>query len=187
VTAEFISVVSDIARSGSPSRKVSYDLLRSLKEMTRLVGRDLKSLRVSRNGDGVVFGPDLGRSLDRILAPEETYAGSLRGMLDAINVHGGINLFHIYPDVGPHKVACHFRQDLQTVAVEGLGRYVQVSGTLKYKVSSPYPHEIQVEHLEILPNEADLPTLYELKGVAPDATGELSSVEFVRKLRNATA
>ena len=60
-----------------------------------------------------------------------------------------------------------------------------MSGTLRYKQNEVFPYQIDVEKIEIHPPEEELPTLASLRGIAPDMTGSLDSVEFVRKLRNA--
>jgi hypothetical protein len=62
-------------------------------------------------------------------------------------------------------------------------RYVEVGGSLRQKKAARYPYAIDVEHIEVFPQEKELPKLIDLLGIAPDATGELTSEEFVWSVR----
>ena len=117
--------------------------------------------------------------------PEETAWGGIDGRLEAINVHDQANVFYIYPVIGPTRIKCHFPSDLREIAVGSVDREIRVSGTLKYKARAPHPHEIEVENLEPLPQDDDLPTLASLRGISPNATNGVPSEIFVRQLRDA--
>ena len=123
--------------------------------------------------------------IDLTMAPEDTYAGFVRGALEYINIHGGQKVFRIYPQVGPNKVTCHFPDELKDMAISAVGRFVEVHGIMRYKSVSTFPHQIDVKKLEVLPNEDELPSIFDLRGIAPDLTGSLTSEEFVRSLRDA--
>jgi hypothetical protein len=107
-------------------------------------------------------------------------------MLEAINVHNRVNKFHIFPSIGPVKVACHFPDEMLADAISAINRYVFVSGQVKYHKRQFFPHAVEVVEMKVYPEERELPTLESLRGIAPDATGELDSVTFVRRIRNAT-
>jgi hypothetical protein len=110
--------------------------------------------------------PDFHRTVQKILEAEEVSTGWLRGKLDAINVHGENNVLYLYPDFGPKKVRCTFPAELFGAAKEGIGRFVEAHGVLKYKQAADYPHELTIKRLEVLPNEEELPTLWDLRGAA---------------------
>lgn len=187
VVSAFRSVVRHLVESGeSLPERVTHNLLEDLAGMAALVGRTLSSVKISAGDDNFLLTRTFQRHVEDLLRPEEMYPGSIRGMLEAINVHRGVNVFRIYPDVGPSKITCHFPAQLQAAAIVAIGRFVEVRGTLKYKASAPYPHEVEVDNLEALPEEQELPSLSELRGVAPQATGSQLSEEFVRALRNAS-
>ena len=122
--------------------------------------------------------------VDTALAVDEECEGSIEGMLEQINLHLGANTFHIYPDVGPRKVTCHFPTKLYDDAVSAVGRRVEVSGTLRYRARGEFPHQIAVTQIEVFPPVSELPDWDDLRGRAPDATGGLSTEEFVRELRD---
>lgn len=60
---------------------------------------------------------------------------------------------------------------------EGVKRTKRPSG-------ASFPHQVQVTQIEAFPPESELPDWDDLRGMAPDATGELSSEAFIRELRD---
>ncbi|MEE9163002.1 MAG: hypothetical protein V3U35_08565, partial [Candidatus Neomarinimicrobiota bacterium] len=70
------------------------------------------------------------------------------------------------------------------IAINNVNRYLKVTGRVKYHQKSIYPYAVNVDKIEVFPHEEALPTLYDLRGIAPNATGDLSSEEFIRKLRD---
>lgn len=122
-------------------------------------------------------------NLEKIIGPDELVHGSISGMLEAINIHNSFR-FHIYPLVGPKKVSCTFEPQLKEKVLASIGKYVTVFGTLRYKSWAPFAHQLDARELEALPDTADLPTLADLRGIAPEATGELSAEDFVSKVRD---
>ena len=125
------------------------------------------------------------RKIDRLLGPENIQAGSISGKLDAINVHNRTNKFYLYPALGPKKVMCHFPEAMVDEAIAAIQRHIEVSGTFKYKRRDFFPYEIEVEKLRVFPRIDELPSFMSLRGLAPNATGDLDSVAFVRERRNA--
>ena len=116
---------------------------------------------------------------------EERDVGTVDGKLEKINIHNGVNTFRIYSELSvmPY-VDCKFPSELCEQAQSALGRYVSVLGECFYRPGAPFPYKVTVREMNILPPTADLPTLSDLYGIAPNATGGLSSEDFVRKLRD---
>ena len=159
------------------------DLLESVRALGRLVGRAVKSTTLIFAGIALDLTPQIAARVDAALAVADECDGSVEGMLEQINVHRGANTFHIYPDVGPRKVTCHFPPRLYEEAVSAVGRRVEVFGTLSYRAAAPFPHQVSVSAIEVFPPGSELPDWEDLQGRAPDATGALPSEAFVRELR----
>jgi len=183
VTDRFISLVEGLSKGKVPTR-VNPALLADIKRLTATVGESLSSVRLGSDGKEVTLDQKLSAQIDVALAPEETWAGEMRGMLEYINIHEEKNVFRVYPEIGPPHLNCNFPPELKTQAIKAVGRYVEVSGIFRYKAIADYPHEVDVHRLRVLRDEAKLPTLMSLRGIAPKATGTLSSDEFVRNLRD---
>ena len=182
---ELFSILGDIDQGRSLPKRISTTLLTSIRDMSSLVGRSLSRVQINSDDKIINMNTAFSGHIVELLRTEETYPGAIRGMLESINIHLGVNVFRIYPDIGPQKVICHFPTELQSSAVLGVGKSVEVRGILRYKAASPYPYQINVEALKIFPPDDELPTFAQLLGVAPDATGKISSEMFIRQLRDA--
>jgi hypothetical protein len=160
------------------------ELLEDFRNLARPVGRNIRAATLLFNGTELNLTPAIVQRVDAALAIADECEGMLEGMLEQINIHQGANTFHIYPEVGPKKVACNFPVRLYDDAVSAVGRRVEVTGTLKYRARATFPHQITVAGIDTYPNQIELPDWDDILGLAPDATGALASEEFVRELRN---
>ena len=104
------------------------------------------------------------------------------GKLEHINIHGKNNQFKIY-DLG-HAISCYFSKDLLSSVQGALGRHVVVSGECVYRPQVAFPYKLNVQKIRKLPKAGKLPSLSDLRGIAPNATGGKSSEDFVRELRD---
>ncbi len=125
------------------------------------------------------------RVIDATPSPETEAIGEIEGRLQYTSIHGDRNAFRIYPAVGRGSVACLFPPDKLEDARNALDRRIRVSGKLTYPAGSDFPKSIRVDSIKRLPSDDELPGLMDLRGIAPNLTGNLSSEEFVRGLRNA--
>lgn len=163
----------------------SRQLLRAFSELSEPVGRRIRSTTVRVNGDAIELSQELKHRIGVVLEAEESAWGAIDGRLEAINVHDQANVFYIYPVIGPTRIKCHFPELIRKAAVTSVDREIRVSGTLRYKARAPFPYEIEVENLEALPNDDELPTLASLRGISQNATEGVPSEVFVRRLRDA--
>lgn len=164
-----------------------YEAIQAFKEIPSLYEKKrLSEITISRNGDQGRILNKLSQRVDEILGPDEYEYGSLTGMLEQINLHSNQNVFTIYPTSQRPKLRCKFPQDLRKDAIQAVGQYVNVSGKLKFKpkLDISYPYEVIVSEIEIYRPENELPTLASLGGIAPDATGDVASEDFVREMRD---
>lgn len=106
--------------------------------------------------------------------------GTLEGRLRRADAGGR---FRIEPSVG-ETAQCVFPAGKEREFRSALGRKVRATGELTYPAGSDFPRSIKVETVEILPEDDELPSLSDLRGIAPGITGDLSSEEFVRMLRD---
>jgi hypothetical protein len=131
----------------------------------------------------VAINKQFENKVSEIIGPDEIVEGSISGMLEWLNLHN-TSIFHVYPVIGPKKVICNFPKRLKEKVKSAIDSHVEVYGELRYKKWGNFPYAMNVSELEILPPDNELPTLFDLRGVAPDATGGMSSVEFVRAIRD---
>jgi hypothetical protein len=181
---EGLGRVTAALTNGHELAGVDADLLEDIRRLTQPVGKTVKNAALVFRGQTFTLTKEVGNKVDTALAVDEECQGSIEGRLEQINVHLGANIFHIYPEVGPRKVTCKFPARLYEDAVAAVGRRVEVSGTLRYRVGASFAHQIAVAHIEAIEPDSELPDWDDLRGRAPDATGDLSSEDFVRELRD---
>jgi hypothetical protein len=185
VARGFFSVLYSIDKTSKLTEPVDPTVLESVRDLSRSVGRKIKGLSIEYENNVVMLDSVFEKKVRVLLEPVETFPGSFRGVLEAINIHEDANVFRIYPDIGPTKITCRFPNELRAGAVAAVSHFVEVRGVLKYRAHSRFPHEMDVSELIAFPDEKELPSLHDLRGSAPDATGELLSEDFIRELRNA--
>ena len=107
----------------------------------------------------------------------------MTGVLDQVDMQRGQNVFTIYPTT--HQfVTLRLPSGATARIVEAIGHYVHVYGQLKYKRRDSHPYEMLVQRIEVYPPEEELPTLEDLHGIAPDATGGCRAKSLYGTLRN---
>lgn len=132
----------------------------------------------------IEIAPTIETTVRAVLAPTMKALGAVKGRLEFLNIHGESNVFRIYSPLLPRYIECQFPENLLSEARDALGFRVEVAGLLMYHTRDVYPRSIVVDSLRRLAEDKDLPRLTELRGVDPDATGEMSSEDFVRAMRS---
>lgn len=116
---------------------------------------------------------------------EDRIFSTIDGRLEQINIHNNVNTFRIYTSLPTFdSVNCRFSPKLLEKVQSSLGAFVSVSGECFYRPEAPFPYKINVQGMKVLPPTEELPTLSDLYGIAPGATGDKSSEQFVRELRD---
>ncbi len=185
VVDKFFHSLEEIERGKYPEN-FRYETFTAYKDITSLREKKrITEIIISRNGDSPSRLENLSNNIEQIMGSDEFEIGSYTGMLEAINIHNQ-NVFYLYPTSHLPKLKCVFSQNLREEAISAIGHYVTVMGVKKFKpnVRGGIPYEMRVQSLSIHPSEEDLPTLTDLKGIAPNATGDEQSEDFVRGIRD---
>lgn len=163
---------------------VDTRLLEHLLAIAKPVGTKISRSDVTIGGQKV-FRLDrrFKQRVQLLLMPADTCEGSVVGKMDIADFHTGDNVFIIFPIVGPARVKCVVPPSLKEKAIASLERRVEVRGTLTFNQASRFPASVEVKEIEILDTDPSI-SIFDLRGIAPDCTGELSSEEFVRNLRS---
>lgn len=176
--------IKSISEKSEAPPYFDYDALEAYKGLGKRIGKGFSSISISANGDKHTLTEEFPAHIQLIQGNDEITIGSISGRIEAINFHSPPYRFTIYPMVGPQKIRCVFKPKLKNEALSAIDKYVTVYGTIKYRQKAIYPYEIDVDN--IIPSSLSdkLPKLGELKGIAPNITGGLSSEEYIRKLRD---
>jgi len=194
VADRYIGTIKHI-ESGTIPESISSDLLESFRRIgppiqkpqkKKPIKQRLSLVTIATDGAKVDVTESLEPKIEKIVGPDEFEYGSISGDLELINIHADANTFRIYPVIGPKKVDCHFKKEDLQKAISGIGRYVEVRGELRYKKRDKFAYAVNATEIEVFPEEKDLPSILDLRGIAPQATGDMTSEEFVRRLRDAS-
>jgi len=183
VAMRFVEGLESIKNGYAPP-DFDRDLIDSYSNLGKPLKRRIIEKVYRSNGKEVPLNVSLDESIKKILGEDEFSVGSISGILELIDIHAGSNRFRIYPIAGAKHIDCYFPSKLLDFAITGIGRKVNVEGRLKYKSKERFPRSIEVKNLEVYPNDDELPSVFELEGIAPNATGDLSSEDFVRRIRD---
>lgn len=180
---KFFDVLEQIDKRTTPE-EVDLRALEAFRNLTGVLDKHVSTISIENAKTVVRIDSDFKGAVDQFIGPDELAEGSILGTLEKVNLHN-TTTFHIYPTIGPSQVACDFPAALRPEVVKALDKYVRVSGTLRYKKREPYPHAINVTDIGIQPPENKLPTLSDLRGLAPDATGDKTTEDFIYSVRHA--
>jgi hypothetical protein len=181
--SRFFGEISAIREMKPVSADIDNRLLENLRDLTIGIGEDFKTVTISNGHERVELDRTFETNVKKLLDEEDVSYGGIEGMLEAVNIHGAARRVWIYPKIGEERVRCDFLPGTSDQIREALGHYVRVTGLKFFRSTSPFPFRINVKDLEIISDEK-IVSLNQLSGIAPDATGEMSSVEFVRRIRN---
>lgn len=185
VVKKFFIGLKQIHETGLVSDEYDRSTLETYKGLTETLRRNVTEIRLSTANYQIAITSEFAARIEHLLGSEVMREGSIDGMLEAIYLHNKANKFYIFPSAGPSKVVCHFPDEKMQDAIGAINRYVCVTGRMKFKERGFFPHEVEVAEMKVHPHESELPTLGSLQGLAPDATGQMDSVTFVRSVRNA--
>jgi hypothetical protein len=183
VVKTFTGSVGQLHRNRRPAN-LDVHALQAYKDLGVTLGRHVQRISIAdERGTVIPIDRAFQEKVAEVIGPDQTSMGSVSGKLEKLNVHN-TSRFEIFPTVGPRRVVCNFDpSDLQNV-LRAVTRYVTVTGVVRYKQWSPFPHAVDMNQLDTHELAEDLPSLESIRGLAPDATGDLSSEDFVRRMRD---
>lgn len=111
-------------------------------------------------------------------------SGSVAGVLDVVNLRRGQRTVSLYDAEERHAVRCAFPEDLLETVRQYLGRQVRAAGIVTRNRVGQIA-SVKVESLDRIEDEASVPSVAELTGIAPWFTGDKTAVEHQQWTRGA--
>ena len=170
--------------NGTIPKDFDYGMVQAFKKVGSPLKKHVSNVIMLSDYKKVELPKSYESQIEEMVGKDEIMLGTVSGVLEVLNIHAGANIFRIYPIIGPKKVECHFKNDALDKAIAGINRYVKVSGEKRYKKIDKHPYAVNVRDIEIYPDEQTLPSIFDLRGIAPNATGNISSEDFVRGIRD---
>lgn len=163
--------------------------LRLAKRLVGLLNNGLSQIEFSTQDEEPVRPTQhLAANVDRILgrAPEFYYEDTeLEGRLEVLSVHGTPD-FWVYDPLTEQPTKCTFKPEDRERLAEMMKRptRVRVSGKAKFN-REHRPISLEVESFARLRDQEELPQIRDLHRAGINITGGMSSVEYVRRMRDA--
>lgn len=178
---KFLGTVNAITQGRIP-KWMDLEALETYKELAGTIGKDIQQVKVKNSRKAADITPKFRDRIEKMIGPDQYELGSILGRLEMLSIHQG-NRFALYPRIGPKRIVCNFKDKWLETVQGAIGRNVEAFGTLKYKARSKFPHEMDVDDIEVKPRQSDIPSLQTLKSEADLATEEISD-DFMLALAN---
>jgi hypothetical protein len=178
----FFQELDAIGKKKPVSEELDTKTLLSFKRLVDGVGKAFYKATISNSVSSIPLTESLRQNVDVLIEKEHRSRGAITGKLEALNVHKTTNTFWIYPAVGPRKVLCKFRTSDREKVKGCIDMIVRVEGVKFFRPNANVPHRIEVDEFETLPESNG--SVADIGGIAPHATGEESSVDFIRRHRD---
>jgi len=179
----FFSSLKQIRDKKQAPAKADLQALEAYRNLAGPLDKKISGLKLIDSEESVDIDRTFQSAIDEIIGPDELVQGTICGMLEKINLHN-VTRFDIYPTIGPKQVACDFGPTLRDSVIKAVDQYVCVGGKLRYKRLEQFPYAVNVEMIDVLPPEEQLPTLFDVRNMAPDLTRGLSIGEFLEAIRD---
>jgi hypothetical protein len=181
--ARFFKEMRAVRRNEPISPEIDDAVLDHMRAMVEGLGTEFISARIYNGESDVDLDSTFEKNVRRLLEEEDASYGSEEGMLEAGNIHGRARTCWIYPRIGAQRIRCDFLPGTRDQIKDNFGKYVRVEGVKYFRPTSPFPFRVAVKDFQAIEDEQPI-SLKDIEGIAPNATGGISSVEFVRNLRD---
>lgn len=140
------------------------------------------SARLRGTPSAVHFTERAELNLVRYTSVRHEALGSVEGTLQMVSNRGG-GVFNIYDFLSQQKIRCTMRRNRIREAVDAFDQRVAVHGLLQENENGTIIG-VKMHRIEVLPADEQLPTVEEIAGLIPDLTGDRSTGEYMRALRD---
>lgn len=182
----FVDFLQRVSRREEIAAERYARLINKLKTLTN--GADSKYQNLWIDGAGlpkVVFDKEMREALDSALPNIRKSVGSIRGVVRKYSsINKNQKYLRLILPVNNKEVKCIFKEELLTLAAAAVEKNVTIEGNLSYYGDTFWPFEVKVKSIIVHSDDSELPKLSELYGLAPKATGDLSTDDYIRKIRD---
>ena len=173
-----------IEHEGSSPPYLSEEGMNAARRIVARIGKEgMTGVAISSPDRRVTITSRAAENLDQLLPAKDESLGSAEGTLETVSIHRGVR-FMIYHSRTKKAIRCDIPQDsdLLEQAKKALGSRVLVAG-LVHTNARGETVRVSAETLRILRETPALPSITSLGGKYADLTGDLTTEEYVRSLR----
>ncbi len=177
---EFMQSAAEQIQSGKLiDPRIGYAELMEFKKLGRPIQNGAQSVTIGN----VRITEKYLSNIEIFVGSPSVSVGTVKGKLEKIDLHNK-NEFIIFPPLPGYSITCIFPEDMYTRAHEALRKNVNITGIMLYQCDAPYPQKVNVTDIDILPGDAELPTIFDLQNSIPDITNGLAIGHYLEKIRD---
>jgi len=182
----FVNFLQRVSKREKIAAERYAKLINKLKALANGAGSKYQTLWIDGVGlPTVVFDREMREALDSALPSIKKSVGSIKGIVRKYSsINKNQKYFRLILPANGREVKCVFREELLSQAAAAVEKNVTIEGNLSYYGDTFWPFEVKVKSIIVHGDDSELPKLSELYGVAPNATGDLSTDDYIRKIRN---
>jgi hypothetical protein len=191
VTGAYVDGVRTLEDEATIPPYFSEDGLKAIRRIARRIGQDgatgYRAIELDREAEARVTEVTEAH-IKAALVPRFESVGSVTGTLEMISVHKTPRT-NVYDALTHRAVRCTIPKDerqaelLEEVKAQ-LGRRVIASGRV-FRNMAGDAIRVRLRSITPLPDNADLPGVDEIVGLDPEFTGDMTTEEYMRHLRDA--
>lgn len=155
----------NVEASGLPDTALRH--LRTLSEMTAPTRTRRRELRLWIERKPIAFDDSIAQAISEDWRAAYTDFGVIEGKLDTIQDRGALQ-FQVRDAMLHQTVKCSFPEEMLALAFENFRKRVEVSGLVYYRRNGT-PLSIAVTQLEAFPDDSELPTAHDVRGILSTA------------------
>ena len=184
VANSLVTGFENVENKGISPPYLSESGLKKIKQMASLVRKNgARAFTAKANDRSAEISQKAADNIGQLLPIRRESIGGVEGRLEGISIHGA-KRFIVYQAITHKAINCVFaRPEFLDRAISALGKRVLVSGTVRKNIKGE-PVAVDVQNLRVLGGE-NLPSTGQLTGYDPELTGDLSTDEFIRRVRRA--
>ena len=154
----------DIEDAGLPEPALRY--LRTLSEMTEAGPNKAPPvpIRLWVEKKPISFEPTIASVIREDSRADYNDYGTIEGRLETIQESYGTLQFYIRDAMLRQRVRCYFPEELLADVFDKFRKRVEVSGIIHYRKNGT-PISIEAEHIIALPDDSELPTAEDVRGI----------------------
>lgn len=185
VISAYFTGWSHIEREGTSPPYLSEAGMNAARRIVQRIGKEgMTGVEISSTDRRITLTERAFDNMDWLASETDKSPGSVEGTLETVSIHRG-SRFTIYHSRTKKAIRCDIPQgsDLLDHAKEALGSRVLIGGILHTNATGE-PTRIAAETLRILRERHELPSIASLSGKYPDFTGDLTTNDFIRNIRD---
>ena len=185
VARRFMEGIHTIQTEGVTPALFSPDSIASVNKIVRSLGTNgVSGLNLTGADRDAELTGSASNKIQALVGVRNKSIGSVEGRLELVSIHTRARRFNVYHAITNKAVRCNLPGDMEEQVIASLGKRVIVSGMVSYNLVGE-PVKVEVYRLRVLKEERELPSIADMLGMAPDITGDLSTEEYIRRLRDA--